>query len=434
MSLVRRSVTALLMVLLMVAVAAPATLAGERPRTSVDVTVSAFRADVRYRIDQPAELITRQTCWLRYPNGVVSRITCDEIPEASSSPTSTNFLRTLRLKRAGDYRFSVRFTLTSGQVIRGTRAFTIKPGPAVRFEVTGLFDQTIRCDARVCPGDWVNDVARQIVKVTARDKYGNRATGYTGTVVFDGAATTVSESKLKRGVGFFAVKPTGLELNQFTNCASGVPADQDYKALTVTDKNRPAIRGCQLIFYDIFFVLDPLPIFRIPNITPEGCVDGCLEDPTETILIDTEVRPIQVLTVETIALTQSLTSSVTIVGETTEGKGFAQELTLENPEIKSSDLPPDLVKLCTGCSTPGTVIAVELSATVTLDGQRPEVEATAGGGELKLSALQAVHPVLNFNFFGPVEATATKAEEPTCYRSHAAIFDVNPGKVACGPV
>jgi len=400
------------------------------PTVTVRPAVSGFSVSVGYSIDRPASAIAKQVCWVRNPAKVLTRVACDKTPEPTSTTSLTKFRKSLTVTKAGTNAFLVRFTLTNGRVILGGRSFTIKPGPVARFSVTGLFDQTIACDARLCPGDWVNDVARQIARVTARDAYGNKATGYTGTVVFDGFATTVSESKLTRGVGFFAVKPTGLQLNQFSHCAAGVPSIQAYKALTVTDKTRPAIRGCQVIFYDIFFVLDPLPIFR--NITPDGCATGCLEDPTETIVIDTEVRPIQVLEVETITLPQSPTSSVMVVGETAEGQGFAQELTLENPKVESSDLPSALEEKCTGCSTPLIYFAVELAGTLYMDGELPSVEVPAGGGEIKLSDLQAVYPGLGFNFFAPVQITNSNASKPTCYRSYAALFDVNPGAVACG--
>jgi hypothetical protein len=300
-----------------------------------------------------------------------------------------------------------------------------------RFSVTGLFDQTVACDATLCPGDWVNDVARQIVQVTARDQYGNRVKGYKGTVVFDGSATTVSESKLTNGVGWFAVKPSGLELNQFNHCKSGVPADQDYKALTVTDKSRPTIRGCQVIFYDLYFVLDlDLPVFR--NITPDGCSSGCVEDPTETIVIDTEAQPLQVLEVDTIELPKTVTGTVTIVGETDGGKGFTQDITITNPTVESSDLPEVVTDKCTGCSTTGTSIAIDLTGYVFDPGNAAPLDVDPEMPELQIGTVQPVFPGINFSGFVPVTATSGTAAAPTCYKDHpSALVRVHDQVTSC---
>jgi hypothetical protein len=410
----------------------PGTVGAAAPTITIQRTVSQFDVTIDYGIDRGASAIARQGCWLRDPSGELTRITCDKTPEESSTTASTEYQRELRVTKAGTHAFVVRFTLTNGRVFSGERSFTIKHGPVTRFSVTGLFDQTVACDAERCPGDWVNDVARQIVKVTARDQYGNRATRYKGTVVFDGFATTVSESTLDRGVGWFAVKPSGLELNQFSNCKSGVPTDQDYRALTVVDKTRPEIRGCQLIFYDLFFVLDlDLPIFR--NITPDGCETGCLEDPTDTVVVDTVAKPLKILEVETIELPQGQTSSVLIVGKTAEGQGFTQELTVQNAEVKSNDLPAAVADKCVGCSSPSITIATELDGYVWDDGStRPKMEPTAVGGELTFNTVPVILPGTNSGGFAPVRVINTGASEPTCYKSYAAaLVAVADGVVPC---
>jgi hypothetical protein len=399
------------LVLLVAALSVPASVSGASPaKVTVRPTVGTFRAKVLYAIDRPAQRIKRQRCWLTSPASVKTPTPCDTTPERVSDPTRTWFKRTVTITKAGTWKFSVRFTLRNGASVTGTRAFTIKPGPAVRFRVDGLDTQWFAC--RTGSGCADDDIPRQIATVTARDRHGNIAKGYTGTVQFPTGGTGVTSAKLRAGRGLVAVNPATLEPNAATWCSPSPLGAYDV-TFTVRDKAHPSIRGCQTMEYHFDIVIEGLPIFV--SIDPPGCDGDCFEDPTGTVVVDTGEDPVRVKDVDA-------GGEVEIVGATTTGVIFLQPILITDTVVQGIEIPLGSREQCIGCTTDAPYqVELQVRGYPLANSYYMEV---GGGSTFKTVGLVARDPVTG-RFLGmDVDITMRAAENPLCYASFADAFSL----------
>jgi hypothetical protein len=159
-------------------------------------------------------------------------------------------------------------------------------------------------------------VASQLVVVEAVDEHGNRATGYDGTVTFDGGdyptyEVLPADSTLTNGRGVFAVNVGSLQ----NDCHYGdiQPRCDGYWRVTASDTVDPSITGYQRVT-TILYLLNLPSIF----ITPEGGVcDTCVSDPSDSLVIDLN-QPVVLKNVSSTAVGQfeGTMEGVTVTGGT----------------------------------------------------------------------------------------------------------------------
>ena len=325
----------------LVSAAKPTTNAGAAAKASA--TVTGFDVVVSYQVNRPTEAIVGQSCSLTDPDGTSEATACDGTPNNGSGKKLTKYTAGLRITRSGSYSFAVDITLVGGQVLPASAAFTIVPGAAVRFEVSGLVGQEARCpDVGLCGPD---AFARQIAKVTALDAFDNVATGYAGTVTFQdpeiGFVTDVpADQTLTNGVGYFPVVVPYLPLN-VSGAPYNWPCPGFFVALYVRDSIDGSIEGCQSV--------NAGAITRYVGavwevVSPPECPTDCFADPTGTILIDTSlVQP-------TLLVNQlSIDGAMILTGQTSAGLYFTQESTIVVTYIEGSSIPLETLLQCEQC-------------------------------------------------------------------------------------
>lgn len=280
-NIVRSGVAAVVAIGLIVVAPVPA-LAVKPPTPPAVVQVEAnatdFTLTVAYSVSRSKRQIVQSNCEIFDVVTEVSMPTsCGPVAERGSTGKKTSYVLSLSVTTASDYEFRVAFTLSDGTVASGSDAFVIEPGRAVAFEVSGLQNQVLY-GSRPVPS--------QLVVVEALDEYGNRASGYDGTVTFDGGdfpefEELPSNSTLSNGRGVFPVKVLASQ----NDCFYGDIAPPDcagYWRITATDTADPTITDYQRV--TITVVIDNLPTNFI---TPEGGVcPTCAPDPADAVVID----------------------------------------------------------------------------------------------------------------------------------------------------
>lgn len=195
-----------------------------------------------------------------------------------------------------------------------------EPARAVRFTVSGLVDQTMVFGSS-------GGFPSQVFTVEALDQYGNLATGYTGTVRFDGgdfnwpatpgvsATTLPSDSTLTGGRGVFAMNVGNLQ----EDCHYGdilSPECKDHMRVTATDVANPAITGYQR--FRTAVVVRTSNIFYTPD---SGVCSDCVVEPTSNMQIDTS-QPV----LATVFEVSPSSVKYILSGVTVQGGGFSQTI------------------------------------------------------------------------------------------------------------
>jgi hypothetical protein len=380
--------------------------------TNVNVTplVNGFSTTLNYQIHLGASEIAGVTCTLTFPDGSTDG-TCDTTPNSGSGKKLTKFSLTASTTRAGNYAFAVEFDLTAGGSASRSAAFTVQPGPAIRFSVTGLVEQHHVC--------WFGDFEcidfgpsypRQIAKITALDAHDNVATGYAGTVSFrvPGFSFTpmgLSDIQLTDGVAYVPVVVPQLSVGAGVEPMRSVcPGASFDKILTATDTVDPTIFGCQSVPSDSSATL------RIPeswlDLSGEVCPGGCYQDPTGKIGIDTNVF-----------IPVSLTPVIVVDG-TLEMKGFTttefyftQDLTVGELSIIGTSIPTDDLAFCVLCTTDIHYYADNTTGVID-----PETGLLIGGSSLQVDGLVVMpwNPP-DLSTFVTFESVMASAQEPVCY-------------------
>lgn len=296
-------------------------------------------------------------------------------------------------------------------------------GPAVKFKVEGLvYQQRICYTLTVCTSFPPADYPRQLVKVTALDAQGRVATGYTGTVTFTnpafgGGAGGLADSTLTKGVGVFPVLEPKL-----TWKAQGEPWDSlcglGGIALHVRDTVDPSIAGCENIAAGGAITLVHPDVYT--SVTPSGCATGCLQEPTNTIVLDPNfLNP---------KITAAATTQISITGETLQQQFYVQPVDIGVITVAVGDTSS--LTLCSQC-TASTQLLLQRSEvpltvgslvdyTNTLTPSNPATEVTwtpsdlqkCIGGSDYCFAIQQAQIFLNTTL------------GPTCYDDVARIYQV----------
>jgi len=418
----RRAAVAVLLGLATLGISVPAgaaTPSAVAPSANVSATPGRFKVAIAYRINRPAGRIARQTCYLTPPTGVKATTPCDSTPNLNSTATFTRYNRNLRLTKAGAYTFTVRFSLKNGRKVGASKTFTIAPGPAVRFSITGVHDQKFSCVAdSYCGGnDYGPDFPRQLARVVARDAYGNVATGYTGKVKMTTPGGTFPvgifppAAKLRKGVGYFPfVAPQLPSAPSSGPCAAPNPGLD--LLVEFSDKDHPEITGCKSIRV-LFLIGDPAPNYLV--VSPPDCTGTCFEDPTGTIIIDDGDTPVMV--VPPPAEFNAPDFTVILVGRVAGGDWFAQPLLLDQRTVTvdagSLSLP---IGSCLSCA--GSQVGVNIS-NVVVDSDT-DVDFKTGG----LSILKAnfTHPTTGKQTTGDVKAFVADVCAPTRAASYLSVI------------
>jgi hypothetical protein len=383
------------------------------PTMNVTAVVNGFTTALGYQVHAGADAIESVSCSLTLPDGSTDT-TCDTTPDKGSGAKLTKYSISAATPKAGSYTFDVAFELSGGASVHRSTGFSVQPGPAVRFSVSGLVQQDPEC--------WAGDpecftygpgYPRQIARIAALDVNGNVATGYAGTVTFkvpgfDFTPPGLTDIQLTSGVGFVPVVVPQLGIGvgiepMRSACPGGVGHDH---VLTAADTVDPTIFGCQTVTSGGGTIhlregwLDD---------SSESCASGCFLDPTGNITINTnDVQPISLTS--TIAVDDSLTMMGATLGELY----FTQSLTVGRLSILGTSIPLDSLALCALCTsdisyfadtstglidpTTGLVISelsLQTDALVVMPWEDPD-DASSGT------------PVTVVSFI-------TQAELPTCY-------------------
>lgn len=356
----RRAIAAMALGTVMIVGAMPAQAAA--PVASVTATPGTFKVAIAYRVDRSALAITGQQCTLTAPSGTKTATPCDPTPNPKSTSTSTRYSLTIPLTKAGTYTFKVRFSLTGGLRASASASFAIAPGPAVKLTLSGVKDQDFACvtDSICNDNTYGPDFPRQLAKVTARDRYGNIAKGYTGTVAMERRAGDFPagiyppDAKLNKGVGYFPfVAPQAPSAAPTGPCATS-----DWllhMLIRFYDKNNPAIQDTCKVIRVRFIIADPAP--QYVKVSPPGCVGPCYQDPSGTYIADegqgpTEIRPAPA--------DWNAPDTALIVGHELDGNYFVEVIRFDARTITVSGGDLGLpVAACPGCE--GSQIGVEMA-------------------------------------------------------------------------
>lgn len=315
--------------------AAPAVMAKPKPpELRVQATVADFSAEINYTVNTSAKDIRAQSCTLTDPSGTTAATPCDSsaAPDPSKSRLTNkqaSFSITLPLTVAGEYTYSVEMTFRNGSQAVGEATFTILPGAAVRFQITGVVNGVLS----VMP-------PAQVATVTALDTYGNVATGYTGTVRTNNPK--LPERALVDGKALFAFLYEDMFEYFFTGagCQVGLAPNGACYGFYVSDVNDSSIEGA----VQAGFILINIP----PGVIELGEIDlgtvvcsHCLQVAGTDYLID--LGKAMTLTIK--ALSQ-YNATVEIDGSTPTGEqikitGTATDFStsLEGLNWTSEDIP-----------------------------------------------------------------------------------------------
>lgn len=331
-------------------VAAPAGAVAKQtlPRLQIEVTPLEFAARIKYQVHLPAQDVTAQRCSVEGPAGSQA-MACDTSPDRGSGRTLTKYSVMLPTTVAGAYAVRIEVDVRGGSTLVEEASWTAAPGPAVRFDVTGLEYQELACHIGPDCDAWPPpDFPRQVARVTALDRHGNVATGYAGTVSFKHPLTGETpdgliDSTLTDGIGYFPVlvPSLGVHVDEdpfLTHC----PGVSNF-VLTATDTANPSIFGCQYVPGSTFTVILAVTGYE-ERPTPE-CETGCYVDPTETIVVDPRIFAPYIGT-PVIAPEQPLE----LVGFTVSGQYFKQELVYGQLSVSGDQIDPDLLSLCGLCT------------------------------------------------------------------------------------
>jgi hypothetical protein len=315
------------------------------PKLKVSAVTGVYAGTLNYQVNAGVGSIASQTCYFFGQIGL--EVPCDTTPNQGSGAKQTKYsLDFTGLTNVRDYTFQVDMSLIGGTQLTASTTFSPLPGPATHFSVTGLVAQPSTCYVGIdCAGWPPADYPRQIAKITALDQYGNVATGYAGTVSFENPVnhiTPVASQTLTNGVGFVPVLVPSLGLGYFeepftSSCPSGLTGNG--VVLTATDTIDPSIFGCQnipggdlnLVFPNGF---DPAPSTE--------CLTGCFSEPTNTIIINTNLLTPYILEPTII------NNTIVISGETSTNLYFTQPVNTGVISINGSELD---LSACTQCNT-----------------------------------------------------------------------------------
>jgi len=420
-------------VLASVPISALAAKPAGKPATTLKATavVSGFNATASYQVNVGVGAITAQSCNLTGPGGATTS-GCDAAPDSGSGAKRTKFSILYQTPKAGAYTFSVEMDVTGGKHLSASRQFTVVPGPASRFSVTGVVEQLNFCTFGLDCADFPEpSYPRQIATITALDANGNVATGYAGIVTFDDLNSGKSPGGLQpmtlaEGVGYVPVLvPELTEGSTQEPYASACPLDAPDPDIThyasgitfsVHDVADPSIFGCERLHGGGLSVKYPDGFFTAyvsPPDVPDPCPSGCFTDPTNSITIDpNKLAPI--------ALSETTQSggTIDIGGGAANDHYFTQTVTISTIAIQGSSLPIGSLDPCTQCTTTTNYLApgnVQIGSTsVEIGSTLVDLSQT-----LTFNAYGAVYPWTS----EPVSATGTAAvlggAGTTCWADHS---------------
>ena len=311
---------------------------------------------------------------------------------------------------------------TNASVNDAVRFTVARPGPAVRFSVTGLVAQPSICVVGPDCGSFPSaDYPRQVAKITALDAWGNIATGYSGTVSFETPLSHVtphglSNMTLKDGIGYVPVLVPSLSLGYYeepfnSNCPSG--ASGNGLVLTATDTVDPSIFGCQNIPGGDLTLIFPNGF--ADTVTP-ACPTGCFADPTDNIVIDpTFITPL--------ILTPNINSGgivTALVGTSTDYYATVP-ISIGNIYVQGIDIPSQTLAQCTQCSTNLNY----LQPNITISSSVPITEITPLG--ITFESTNSAEFNIFWDNAGPlsVNTIVTNGLTPTCFQDIQATIAVS---------
>jgi len=388
----------------------------------------AFRAGYRVRFYNAANKdvtgkVTRGT--FRTPSlapgaDYLMRATVKVRPQAT---VGSNVTRLVTVSDPADpsVKDAVRFTAT-------------RPGPAVRFSVSGLVPQPSVCVVGPeCANFPSADYPRQIAKITALDALGNVATGYAGTVSFEHPLTHNTPSglpnlTLTNGVGYVPVLVPDLSLGFFeepftSNCPSN-PSVGNGVVLTATDTLDPSIYGCQNIPGG-----DLTIIFAngFDETTTTLCPSGCFDDPTDSIVVDPTF-------INSSIITPNITSNASILIGTSTDYVAIVPVNISQIYVRGSDISDDTLSTCTGCSDSNNFLVSNGIISF-----KPNGELTVTDQNITFDATYAPVNNAEFNMFidsdsVPVNTIVTGGSTPTCYQNIQLVDSVSLSECGNDPI
>jgi hypothetical protein len=383
----------------------------------LSTVLAGSSATFRYQVNVPASAIAVQDCIIRFPNGLVGVMFCDSTPNSGSGKKLTKYSIGSDTPQVGDYRVEIAMTLGDGRHLFVATDFTVI-GPAVRFEVSGLVEQPSVCYIGIdCSGFPPADYPRQIATIKALDSAGHLATGYTGTVSFQTPISHITPSGLQNmtltnGVGYVPVLVPSLSLGYFeepftSNCPSG---SGNGLVLAVTDTVDPTIFGCQNIPGGSLTIVFPDGFFDDVSV---DCPTGCFADPTNTIIVNTNLAP---LFVPNLYVTQP--DPVSIQGVTTANLYFTQEVDHGPIFVEGASIPITTLDACTLCSSaynylPTNTNLIIVTPNIAIENSQIQIQATA-----------IALPMSTTTISMPATTIVTGAQPPVCFADSALLIEV----------
>jgi len=385
------------------------------PSLKVSAIVSGFNTTLNYQVNVEVSKIVSQDCVLTFPNGL-SGHGCDFTSNQGSGAKLTKFSITSGTPQAGSYTFEVAMDLAGGGHVSASTGFSVAPGPAVRFSVTGLVAQPAVCYVGIdCVGFPQPSYPRQIATIKALDVNDNVATGYAGTVTFENPITHATPSGLSNmtltdGVAYVPVLVPDLSLG-FNEPACPAGPTGNGVVLTAMDTLDNTIFGCQNIPGGTLELVFPEGFFDAPSI---DCLTGCFDEPTDNITINTNS-----LTPSSLSSTVLSDGSILLTGQTIANLYFTQSIELGTLYLEGPSMPSGTFGPCSGCSSFNILVnaiiidqTTDASDDIVLD----DNHLIVGGCELFPWEEEGPDPCLQATAdFLPVTTTVITAAPPTCY-------------------